>query len=265
VSDGASRGPVSRGPVSRGPVSRGPAFRRPERLRVSEEPPGAATRVVLVRHGEANCNVNGVIGGQKGDTGLTANGVAQVAALRDRLLRTGELGSVEALYASTLPRAVQTAEILAPALDRWREGPSLSVVEEAGLSELMPGEADGMTWAEFAAHYAEPDWDNEPGEPLAPGGESWDEFVDRATGQVAKITRAHPGGLVVLCTHAGVIESTMLRYFPVGPNVVRIGLRTEHASLSEWEIAGREWTLRRYNDVARFEREDPPPGSGQVR
>ena len=51
--------------------------------------------------------------------------MAQVRALADRLARTGELAGVDALYASVLPRAVATAEMLAPALDRWREGPPL--------------------------------------------------------------------------------------------------------------------------------------------
>jgi len=48
-----------------------------------------ATRVVLVRHGESKCNADGVVGGQRGCTGLTPDGVDQVAALADRLAATG--------------------------------------------------------------------------------------------------------------------------------------------------------------------------------
>ena len=36
--------------------------------------------------------------------------------LRDRLARTGELPEVDALYASHLARAIETAEVIAPAL-----------------------------------------------------------------------------------------------------------------------------------------------------
>ena len=36
--------------------------------------------------------------------------------LRDRLALTGELAGADALYASVLPRAIETAELLAPAL-----------------------------------------------------------------------------------------------------------------------------------------------------
>ncbi|HEY3844167.1 MAG TPA: phosphoglycerate mutase family protein, partial [Acidimicrobiales bacterium] len=73
-----------------------------------------ATRVVLVRHGEAVCNVNGVVGGMRGCRGLTELGRAQVLALRERLIRTGELKGAGALYSSTLPRAIETAALLQP-------------------------------------------------------------------------------------------------------------------------------------------------------
>src|ERR1035438_5818597 len=81
-----------------------------------------ATRVVLVRHGEAVCNVSGVCGGPIGCEGLTDRGRGQVEALRDRLAETGELARVDALYASVLPRAIETAELLSPALATHRDG-----------------------------------------------------------------------------------------------------------------------------------------------
>ena len=72
--------------------------------------------MVLIRHGEAVCNVSGVCGGQLGCRGLTDRGRRQVEGLRDRLLETGELAGADVLYASVLPRAIETAELLAPAL-----------------------------------------------------------------------------------------------------------------------------------------------------
>jgi probable phosphoglycerate mutase len=205
--------------------------------------------VVLVRHGEAVCNVEGVVGGETGCTGLTAAGVTQVRALADRIARTGELSGVVALYASVLPRAMATAEILAPALDRWRDGPPLAVMTDCGLCELHPGEADGLTWPEFLTRFEAPDWDANPSRPLAPEAESWQSFVERASAAVARVADRHPGETVVVACHAGVIESTMLRFLPITRSYVRLGLRTEHASLTVWERTDGEWLLRRYNDV----------------
>ncbi len=231
---------------SEGPLDPGPP---PGVRTVPARSPGATT-VVLVRHGEAVCNVEGVVGGATGCTGLTDAGLAQVGALADRLARTGELSGVAALYASVLPRAVATAELLAPALDRWREGPTLGVTTDCDLCELHPGEADGLTWPEFVARYEEPDWDVDPSRPLAPGGESWRSFVERASAAVARVADRHRGETVVVACHAGVIESTLLRFLPISPSCVRLGLRTEHASLTVWERGDGTWLLRRYNDVA---------------
>jgi len=202
---------------------------------------------VLVRHGEAACNTDGIVGGTRGCTGLTRLGFAQVGALADRLARTGELAGVAALYTSVLPRAVQTARAIAPALERWREGPPLAPVEDCELCELHPGAADGLTWAGFSARFEAPDWDTDPDRPLAPGAESWRGFTDRAAAGVSALAAAHPGQLVVAACHAGVIEATMLRFLPV--DQTRLGLRTEHASMTEWERQGERWLLRRYNDV----------------
>jgi len=210
--------------------------------------PREPTRVVLIRHGEAVCNVAGIVGGARGCTGLTETGVAQATSLRDRLARTGELRGVAALYSSVLPRARQTADIIAPALDRWRSGPPLQVREECSLCELHPGEADALSWPEFLARYEAPDWDIDPTTPIAPGGESWSTFVDRASTAVHALADEHPGGLIVVVCHAGVVESTVLRFLPVASRTPRLGLRTDHASMTVWE-RGVGWLLRRYNDA----------------
>jgi len=73
-------------------------------LRIFPPVEGAA-RIVLVRHGEAECNLNRVLGGRTGCTGLTDLGRVQVAALADRLYESGELREATALYSSVLPRA----------------------------------------------------------------------------------------------------------------------------------------------------------------
>ncbi len=230
-----------------GPGSPEPERVPPRGVRTSGATPERPARVVLVRHGEAACNTDGVVGGTRGCTGLTRRGFAQVGALADRLARTGELAGVAALYSSVLPRAVQTARGIAPALDRWREGPPLAPQQDCQLCELHPGEADGLTWAEFSARFEAPDWDTDPDRPLAPGAESWRGFTARAAAGVNALADAHPDQLVVAACHAGVIEATLLHFLPVGQT--RLGLRTEHASMTEWERQGDRWLLRRYNDV----------------
>ena len=214
-------------------------------------PAEGASRIVLIRHGEAECNVSRVVGGRKGCSGLTDLGYRQVAALADRLYESAELRSATAIYASVLPRAVETAERLRPVVG---SGPAAlgPVRERCDLCELHPGEADGMEWEDVVASFGVPDWDRDPTQPIAPGGESWSEFVVRASDAVRDVVRSHPGELVVAAVHAGVIEATMIAFLGIAPEVYRRGwVRIVHASMTEWEFVPDEerWVLLRFNDA----------------
>ena len=209
-----------------------------------------AARIVLVRHGEAECNVNRVVGGLKGCTGLTDLGRRQVAALADRLYESGELREATARYSSVLPRAVETAERLRPVVG---SGPRAlgPVIQRDDLSELHPGQCDGMPWGEVVEVFGVPDWDRDPGIRIAPGGESWSEFVVRASDAVRDVVARHPGELVVAAVHAGVVEACMISYLGVPPETYRRGwVRIVHASMTEWEWLPSEdrWVLLRFND-----------------
>ncbi len=209
---------------------------------LGERPSG--TRLVFVRHGEATCNVEGRVGGPRGCRGLTSRGRAEVAALADRLERTRELDDVVALYTSILPRAIETAALLARGL-----APGLVVTKDCDLCELHPGDADGMTWEELVTRYGGPDWDHDPAQPIAPGGESWLDFYERCVATFARLAATHPGERVLLVVHGGVIEQA-IKVVSEFDAARRLGLRTEHASLTEVEHRDGSFRLLRYNDRA---------------
>jgi len=202
------------------------------------------TRLVLVRHGEAECNARGLIGGPLGCSGLTDLGRAQAGALAERLVRTRELGDVTALYTSVLARAVQTAQLLAAGLPA-----GLTAVADCDLCELHPGEADGLTWQEFVDRHGVPDWAHDPTVPLAPGGESWSGFYQRCTDAFARLVAHHPGERVVLVVHGGVVEQAMKAVLDVQPGD-RLRLMTQNCSMTELEYDGDRVRLLRYNDCA---------------
>ena len=166
--------------------------------------PEPVTRLVLVRHGEAECNVAKRFGGPLGCTGLSEHGRTQVERLRDRLARTGELADATVLYASTLPRAIETAEILNDALG------GLDLRTDERLCELHPGEADNMTFVDYeSTYYAEGSgrWRDDPTVPTAPGGESWTGFVERVRAGLDDLTREHAGETIVVACHGGVVDA----------------------------------------------------------
>src|SRR5258708_28840260 len=115
---------------------------------------GSVTHLYLIRHGEAVSNVDRTAptAGMRGDAGLTPLGRIQAERLRDRLAATGEIAA-DVLIASTLRRARETAEIIAPAL-------GLPIEWDDDVQDLRVGELGGIPWAEVEATV--------PGFPLGP-------------------------------------------------------------------------------------------------
>jgi probable phosphoglycerate mutase len=199
---------------------------------------------MLIRHGEADCNRRGIVGGPLGCGGLTDLGRAQSEALRERLVRSGELANADAFYTSTLPRAMQTGQMIADAL-----ASHLEPVADCDLCELHPGDADALTWPQLVERFGAPNWDLDPGAPLAPGGESWTGFYERCRTVFAELAVRHPGQLVVVVCHGGVIEQALKLVFSTAPEA-RLRLRTENCSMTEIEYRDGRWHLLRYNDRA---------------
>ena len=200
------------------------------------------TRLVLIRHGEAQSAVDQIVAGEKGCSGLSDLGRRQAAALRARLELSGELLRVDALYASVLPRAVETAAIVAPAIGDHE------IEQDCDLCELHPGEADGLRWDEYRDRYAVDPWD--PHREMAPGGESWVSFLGRVGAALRALVERHAGETVVVACHGGVIIGSMINGLGL-PNTgghFRIG--PENTSLTEWLVDDEAWRLIRYNDAA---------------
>ena len=114
------------------------------------------TRVILVRHGESVVTVNRVLGGPRSCTGLSPLGERQADALRKRLEATQEIVP-NVLYSSAYPRALETAQIIAPAFA------GLEINVEPGFGEHDPGpQCDGMTYVDFMAKHGKPNWGGDP-------------------------------------------------------------------------------------------------------
>jgi ribonuclease H / adenosylcobalamin/alpha-ribazole phosphatase len=128
--------------------------------------------------------LKGLAGGPLGDGGLTEEGREQSRALARRLSITGELASASAFYTSTLPRAVETGEIVFSAINA-----ALVPTQDAALAELAVGEADGLTWAEIKARYDLPDWNVDPTQVNVPGGESLITFYERCVSAIDRLSR----------------------------------------------------------------------------
>lgn len=204
----------------------------------------SSTRLVLVRHGESRATIERFVGGPRSCTGLTDHGRLQAEALRNRL-SAGHDVEATALFASNFPRALETANIIAPSIG------SLPVSVDSGWGEHDPGpDCDGMTYDEFIERFGVPRWDGDPHEVVYPGGETISQFHDRVMEALRRTVRQHEGGTVVIACHAGVIDAVMrntLHMHQTG----KFELHTQNTSLTELlHVQGSKWRLLRYNDSA---------------
>ena len=201
-------------------------------------------RLILVRHGDAHAGFHGPIAGPIGCRGLTDLGRRQAEALRDHLATSGRVRA-DVLLASTVPRAIETAEIIAPGL-------GLEVAShDADLIEVATGEADGTDWSEYHDRFGSFDMEAEPDRPFAPGGESWNGFHARVRGTLERLARQYDGQTVVAACHAGVIMATMRILLGIGDPGTSAHLRPTNTGLTEWEHdpEGERWFLRSYNEA----------------
>ncbi len=212
--------------------------------RVAEEEDAAKpTRVVLVRHGESRTSVARSIGGPRTCSGLSELGRQQCERLATRLAEMGELAGA-ALYASHYPRAIETAEILAPALG----GVAVHVDDRFGEHDPGP-DCDGLTFADFIERHGMPDWESDPYAVTFPGGETIAELHHRVGVGLSELTQRHAGGTIVVCCHGGVVNA-VLRLALRAPIVGDFEVFTTNASITELVLIrpGR-WRLQRYNDA----------------
>ncbi len=204
-------------------------------------------RLILVRHGDAHAGLHGIIAGRRGCRGLTDLGREQAARLRDHLADGHR--HVDVLMASELPRAIETAQIVAPGLGIEH------VPQDCELCEVHTGEADGLHWSDYPGTYGRFDMVAEPDREFAPGGDSWNSFNERVRRMMDRLAHEHPGRTVMAATHAGVIAASLRVRFDLPSSAPGVRLLPTNTALTEWEHdrSTDQWTLRAYNDASHLE------------
>lgn len=199
-------------------------------------------RLFLVRHGDAHAGFRSPIAGPTGCRGLTELGRRQAERLRDDL-GSNRLG-VDVILTSELPRAIETAEIVAPALG-VTVGP-----RDCDLCEVHTGEADGLEWDEYRDRFGSFDMALEPDRLFAPGGDSWNSFHRRVDRLMHRLADEYHDRTVMAFCHAGVIIASMRNLLGGGADDrSHARLVPTNTGLTEWEFDGERWTLRGYDDA----------------
>ncbi|GGB36618.1 phosphoglycerate mutase [Flexivirga endophytica] len=188
--------------------------------------------VLLARHGQAAYEAT--TWSDEGGS-LTREGRAQARSLADRLHGR----RVAQIYASTMARAVQTAEIAAARL-------GVDVTTRVGLQEFAVGdhyavERDTDPFAETFARWLDDDLSLR-----VPGGETADEVIARANSVLQDIADAHPGETVLVVAHGGILTIAIRNLMTFEP-----GVRPKqfaNCAFAETELRGDGWRLTGWSD-----------------
>ncbi|WP_336645451.1 histidine phosphatase family protein [Microbacterium sp. USHLN186] len=156
------------------------------------------TLLTLVRHGQTDWNLDRRI---QGSTDIPLNDTGRA----DARAAAGALAGVryDAIYASPLVRAQETAQIIAAELGL--DAPALT----RGLREREFGDGEGMLVEDYLMQWT--DWTT-----TVPGAETLDEVRDRALDSLERIAlasrrRSAPRAeSIIVVSHGGVIRSLLM-------------------------------------------------------
>jgi len=195
-------------------------------------------RLLLARHGQTDWNAQHRYQGHA-KVPLNETGRDQAAALGRRLSREG----IEAIYASDLPRAWQTAQIVAQTC-------GLPLETEPLLREMDFGAWQGRTHAEIHAEksVAASGDDQEPLSYAPTGGETLGQLAERIATALKHARDTQQGKTVLWVTHGGPLRTLMCLVLGLG--LEKNGqFRTHTASVSELHVYTEHTTLALLNDT----------------
>lgn len=198
------------------------------------------TTVILCRHGESEGNRDGRFGGH-GPAPLTELGRTQARATGKALA----LSKIDTIYTSDLPRAVETARLIAEAI-------GVAPVESAALRERSVGELTGLTFEQARVQHADAYAALMRGEPHAnpPGGESYAQCRARASAFLEHALTRHPGQRVLLVSHNITMLQLIQHILGFSCEVpARARFQLDHCALHRFERGeGGEWRVIALNE-----------------
>jgi alpha-ribazole phosphatase len=200
-------------------------------------------QLLFVRHGETDWNASLRYQGQL-NIPLNERGRQQAHAVAQRLARY----RVQAIYASDLSRAAETATIIGSHIQ-------LAPVMVPELREIDVGHWEGLTPEELHQRYPDHmrEHERDPANTVRLGGESYAQMQARALTALTMIHESHTGNPTIVCvSHGGTIRALICHI--LGLDLVHFGrMWTDNASLSELRRTSKGWRLYRLNDCAHLE------------
>jgi len=194
----------------------------------------------LIRHGETDTNSTRRIAGRY-QANLTELGLWQ-AALTAEYLRDIPF---DAVYASNLTRAIDTAKIIVKPY-------GLPVYIESGLAEINLGDWENLTMPEVQAGWpASYDmWMHHQGQCVCPNGESVPQVQARFAATLQQIACYHEGKNICVVSHGLAIKTFYAKVCNYSLDTFRSLPYSSNASVSIFTCENGAFALQAYNQDA---------------
>lgn len=198
-------------------------------------------RLILIRHAETEANTSRLVWQGSTDTPLTPRGEQQVTTTAARVATLHHHHAINALYASSLPRAHRTADAIGKAI-------GLVVRLNHDLREFDLGEWEGRTFADLEENENLSNrWDADQ-HFAPPGGESPYGFQQRIVTTFERLAAAHHNQTVLIVTHGGVIRNLLGLWIGDGPNDWQ-RWEASNCSITILERSAQTWHAQLLNDT----------------
>lgn len=154
-------------------------------------------KIYAVRHGLTECNKQDILNGRI-DEPLLPEGIAQAKRVTASIPK-----NITHIYASTLLRARQTAEIINQEL-------KLPISFHDELQEVHVGKVTGKAWKDLESGEVLREKHRTVQYDYRPEGEFVDDVKNRVLSFLSRIHTVHADGEVLIITHGGIIRILQL-------------------------------------------------------
>lgn len=162
--------------------------------------------IYIARHGQNIDNLNGILNGHR-DEPLTEKGLEQAHDIANKIRERGIV--FDAIYASPLSRAFETAKIISEATESPRpQAEALLIERDFGImtgkhhSEIEKYCAPDIIKAEIITYFLNPE-----------GAETFPDLIKRAHVLIRKIKEKHASGHILLTTHGDIGKMIYAAYY----------------------------------------------------
>ena len=187
------------------------------------------TKIILIRHGETNKNINNSLHATNDTETLNSNGIEQIKLASNRL----KILSPSKIYSSKEKRAIESAKILSE---------SLNIPYESidGMEERNWGIYTGKPWADVKVVLDKLTLE-ERYNYIPENGESWKTFETRLVNTIKTIVENNSDKTVIVVTHGGAIRA-LIPYLLNIPKEESFKYDPDNASIFLFNYNGKTYT-----------------------